>query len=212
MVYLAGFRPYQLPYPLLSFWSRTAFNGPSLKLRVSTNYSGTGAPSAATWTDLNVPFPAMGSDIWTQTANINLAAFKGAKVYVAFVYASTTSAAARWTLDDISLTKSATPPVPTVLTDVNRLAFGYQAVSTSSTQPMNVSANDLTSDVTLTSSNASFTLSKDGTTFASTLTLTKAEVNATSKPVTVRFLPTTAQTTYSATLTVTTAGPPRQPP
>ncbi|MBD2768109.1 choice-of-anchor J domain-containing protein [Hymenobacter sp. BT664] len=193
-------------YPLLSFWSRTAFNGPGLKLRVSTNYSGTGAPTAAIWTDLNVPFPATGSDVWTSTAAINLAAFRGANVHVAFVYTSTSAAAARWTLDDIALTNSATPPAPTVLTNVSRLAFGYQAVNTNADQPLTVSANDLTANVTLTSSNPSFTLSKDGTTFASTLALTTAEVNATSKTVTVRFRPTTTLTSVSGTVTVSTAG------
>ena len=193
-------------FPLLSFWSRTAFSGPALKLRVSTNYSGSGAPGAATWTDLSVAFPAPGSDTWTQTANVNLAAFKGAKVYVAFVYTSTSTAAARWTLDDIALTKSATAPAPTVLASVNRLAFGYQAVNASSTQTLDVSANDLTADVTVTSSNANFTVSKDGTNFASTVTLTRAEVNAASKPVTVRFRPTVALASLSGTLTVSSAG------
>jgi hypothetical protein len=193
-------------YPLFSFWSRTAFSGPGLKLRVSTNYSGTGAPSAATWTDLNAQFPGAGSDTWTQTANVNLAAFKGAKVYVAFVYTSTTAGAARWTLDDISLTNSTTAPTPSFFTDVNSLAFGYQAVGTSGTRTLNVSANDLTDDLTLTSPSPAFTLSKDGTTFASTLTVTKAEVSGTAKPVTVRFSPTVASTNYSATLTLATAG------
>lgn len=193
-------------YPLFSFWSRTAFSGPGLKLRVSTNYSGTGAPSAATWTDLNAQFPGLGSDTWTQTANVNLAAFKGAKVYVAFVYTSTTAGAARWTLDDISLTNSATAPAPSFFADANSLAFGYQAVGTSGTRTLNVSANDLTGDVTLTSPNPAFTLSKDGTTFASTLALTKAEVSGTTKPVTVRFSPTVASTSYSATLALASAG------
>ncbi|WP_177204544.1 T9SS-dependent choice-of-anchor J family protein [Hymenobacter arizonensis] len=193
-------------FPLFSFWSRTAFNGPALKLRVSTNYSGTGAPSAATWTELNVPFPTAGSDVWTQTANINLAAFKAARVHVAFVYTSTTSAAARWTLDDIVLTQSATAPAPTLFTSANRLAFGYQAVGTSADRTLTVSANDLTNDVTLTSSNANFTLSKDGTAFTPTLTLTRAEVNGTNKAVTVRFLPTTAATNVSGALAISTTG------
>ncbi|MFD1870814.1 choice-of-anchor J domain-containing protein [Hymenobacter bucti] len=193
-------------FPLFSFWSRTAFTGPALKLRVSTNYSGSGAPSAATWTDLNVLFPGVGSDTWTQTANINLAAFKGAKVYVAFVYASTTSAAARWTLDDISLNNSATPPAPSILTDAKTLAFGYTATGATGTRTLNVSGNDLTSPVTLTSSDPLFTLSKDGTTFSTSLTLTAAEVNATTKAVTVRFRPTTAFATFTGTISVSTPG------
>lgn len=193
-------------YPLLQFWSRTAFNGPALKLRVSTNYSGTGAPSAATWTDLNAQFPAVGSDIWTQSALLNLSAYKNATVYVAFVYTSTTSAAARWTLDDISLTNSATAPTPTLFTDVTRLAFGYQAVGTSGTRSLTVSANDLTGNVTLTLSSAAYTLSKDGTTFGSTLALTPAEVSGTSKAVTVRFAPTAASSNYAGTIAVASPG------
>jgi hypothetical protein len=193
-------------YPLFSFWSRTAFTGPGLKLRVSTNYSGTGAPSAATWTDVNAAFPGAGSDTWTQTANVNLSAFKGPKVYVAFVYTSTTTGAARWTLDDIAITNSATPPAPTVQSDVKQLAFGYQAVGTSGNQTFNVSGADLTGNVTLTSSNANFTLSKDGTTFASTITLTQAELSGTSKAITVRFSPTTALTSYNGTIAVSTTG------
>jgi hypothetical protein len=193
-------------YPLLSFWSRTAFTGPGLKLRVSTNYSGSGAPSAATWTDLNVLFPGVGSDVWTQTANINLSAFKSAKVYVAFVYTSTTSSAARWTLDDIALNNSATPPAPTILTDAKTLAFGYTATSTNGLRTLNVSGNDLTGPVTLTSSNPLFALSKDGTTFSTSLTLTAAEANATTKAVTVRFRPTTAFATFTGTISVSTPG------
>jgi len=193
-------------FPLFSFWSRTAFNGPGLKLLVSTNYSGSGAPSAATWTDLNAQFPAASSDVWTQTAGLDLSAYKGAKVYLAFVYTSTTTGAARWTLDDIALTNSTTAPAPSFFTDAASLAFGYQAVGTSGTRTLNVTGANLTGGVTLTSGNSAFTLSKDGTTFASTLTLTQAEANGAVKPVTVRFTPTVASANYSATLTLATAG------
>ncbi|WP_198172598.1 T9SS-dependent choice-of-anchor J family protein [Hymenobacter ginkgonis] len=201
-----GFNLSTYTYPLFSFWSRTAFSGPGLKLRVSTNYSGSGAPSAATWTDLNVRFPENGSDIWTESPNFNLAAYKGTKVYLAFVYTSSTSEAARWTLDDISLTNSATPPAPTLFANVKQVAFGYQAINTNGDRTLSVSANDLTGDITLTSSNAAFTLSKDGTTFASTLTLTRAEANGTAKTVTVRFRPTQASTSITGTITATTPG------
>ncbi|MEJ7662825.1 MAG: choice-of-anchor J domain-containing protein [Hymenobacter sp.] len=66
-------------YPLLSYWTRTAFNGPALRLRVSTNYSGTGDPNASgvTWTDLNAEFPTQGSDVW-QTNFVELSAYKKA--------------------------------------------------------------------------------------------------------------------------------------
>ena len=194
-------------FPLFQFWSRTAFNGPGLKLRVSTNYSGTGAPSAATWTDLNVAFPALSSDTWTQSAPINLSAFKNASVYVAFVYTSTTAGAARWTLDDIALTNATAAPAPVVYADAARLPFGYQAVNTSGNRTLTIGGSDLTGNVTLTSSSPVFTLSKDGTTFAQSVTLTPTEVNlTTSKAVTVRFTPTTASTSYSGTIALASAG------
>jgi hypothetical protein len=194
-------------FALLSFWSRTAFNGPALKLRVSTTYTGTGDPSLATWTDLNAQFPGVGSDTWTQTAGVNLSAYKtAANVYIAFVYTSTTTAAARWTLDDIALTNSATAPAPLVYTDQTNVAFGYQAINTNGDRTLTVAASNLTAPVTLTSSSTNFTLSKDGTTFANTVSLTVAEVNNTTKAVTVRFRPTVASTSYSGSVAIATIG------
>jgi hypothetical protein len=195
-------------YPLFSFWSRTAFAGPQLRLRVSTNYSGTGSPVATgvTWTDLNATFPATGSDVWTQTANVDLSAYKTAGVYVAFVYNSTTDEAARWTIDDVVLTNSATPAPPAVRLNPASLSFGYRATGTSTVQTLNVTATSLTSDLTLTSSNAAFQVSKDGISFANSITYTTAEASGKIVPVRVRFQPTVASTTYAGTATVATAG------
>jgi hypothetical protein len=195
-------------YPLFSFWSRTAFAGPQLRLLVSTNYSGTGSPVAAgvTWTDLNATFPGTASDVWTQTANVDLSAYKTAGVYVAFVYKSTTDEAARWTIDDVVLTNSATPAPPAVRLNPASLSYGYRAVGSSTTQTLNVTATSLTGDLTVTSSNAAFQVSKDGTTFGSSVTYTTAEASGKIVPVRVRFQPTAASTTYSAVATVTTSG------
>jgi hypothetical protein len=195
-------------YPLLSFWSRTAFAGPQLRLLVSTNYSGTGSPVAAgvTWTDLNATFPATGSDVWTQTANVDLSAYKMAGVYVAFVYNSTTDEAARWTIDDVALTNSATPAPPAVRLNPANLSFGYRATGTSTVQTLNVTATSLAGDLTVTSSNAAFEFSKDGTSFGSSVTYTTAEASGKIVPVRVRFQPTAAGTTYAGTATVATTG------
>jgi hypothetical protein len=195
-------------YPLFSFWSRTAFAGPQLRLLVSTNYSGTGSPVAAgvTWTDLNATFPATGSDVWTQTANVDLSAYKMAGVYVAFVYKSTTDEAARWTIDDVVLTNSATPAPPAVRLNPASLSFGYRATGTSTVQTLNVTATSLTDDLTVTSSNPAFQLSKDGTTFGSSITYTTSEASGKVVPVRVRFQPTVASTTYAGTATVATSG------
>src|SRR6266498_321347 len=84
-------------YPLLSFWSRTAFNGLPLQLKISTDYV-SGDPRLATWTDINGKFPFQTSNIWTLSSNINLFAFKSSNVHFAFIYTSTNEDGARWTI------------------------------------------------------------------------------------------------------------------
>jgi hypothetical protein len=193
-------------YPLLSFWSRTAFNGDPLRLLISTNYSGTGDPNAAgvVWTDLNATFPVQGSDRWTQTSNIDLTSYKPGSVYVAFVYNSTIDQGARWTMDDIVLTNSATPAPPAVRTNLTDVSFGFQAVNTAGVQSLSITGTNLTGDLTLTSSNGVFQLSKDGTTFANSISYTAAEASANTLTPQVRFVPTTASTTYNASLSIST--------
>jgi len=189
-------------YPLFSFWSRTAFNGIPLKLRISTNYSGSGDPSLAAWTDIDAPFPNQATDTWTQTKNIDLSAYKKAGVYIAFVYNSTTEDGARWTLDDINLLNSPTPPPPAIFTNPASVSFAYQAQNSSSAQTFNASFSNLTGDVTLTSDNAAYALSKDGTTFGSTINYTVNEASGTTKPVTVRFNPTQALANYVGNIAI----------
>jgi hypothetical protein len=191
-------------YPLLSFWSRTAFNGDPLRLLVSTNYSGTGDPNAAgvVWTDLNATFPVQGSDRWTQTANIDLTGYKPSRVYVAFVYNSTIDQGARWTIDDVVLTNSTTPAPPAVRTNLTDVNFGYQPVNTAAVQSLNVTGTNLTGNLTLTASNGVFQLSKDGSAFSNAISYTAAEASGTTVTPQVRFLPTTASTTYNASLSI----------
>ncbi|UYZ63669.1 T9SS-dependent choice-of-anchor J family protein [Hymenobacter weizhouensis] len=194
--------------PLLSYYSRTAFNGAQLQLKVSTNYSGTGSPTAAgvTWTDVYGAFPAQGSDTWTLTDNVNLSAFKGTTMYVAFVYSSSATESARWTLDDIRLRDASAAPAPTVAAAPGLVIFGYQAENTSGTRIINASLRNLTGDVTISTNGGAFQVSKDGTTFSNSITYTPAEANNSAKPVTVRFRPTIANSTFAGVLTVATAG------
>ena len=197
---LSGFN-----YPLFSFWSRTAFNGSVLKLKVSTNYSGSGNPAAAMWTDIDASFPSQASDTWTQTQNIDLSAYKKTGVYVAFVYYSTTEDGARWTIDDVNMLNSPTPPPPAVFTNTNNVAFSYQAPNTTAVQTFNTSFSNLTGVATLTSDNAAFTLSKDGTTFGSTITYAINEASGTTKSVFVKFMPTQTLQNYTGNINISSA-------
>jgi len=179
-------------YPLLSFWSRTRFAGESLKLLVSTNYTGSGDPAAATWKEINGAFPVLDSDVWTPSKDINLFNFKGKTVYIAFVYTSSTESAARWTLDDVAITNSETAPAPaavffkSTLSPISNFDFGFvSGQNPTVAKSFSFYALDLRTDLTVTAP-AQFELSKDGSAYAATLTYTTAEAFA-DNTVYVRF-------------------------
>ena len=192
-------------YPLLSFWSRTAFNGAPLQLKVSSDYPGTGDPSLYTWADLNGKFPGQTSNVWTLSENINLSAYKATRVYVAFVYTSSIDDGARWTLDDISITNSSTPPPQTLTVSTTDVQFTYVGSGSTGNKTFNFIGNDLTGDVTLTATGP-FTLSKDGNSFSSSITYTKEEADDLYKTVHVQFAPTAPNENYTGTISVNTSG------
>ena len=188
-------------YPLLSFYSRNAFAGAQLQLKISTDYTGTGNPELATWTDLNGKFPSEGSDVWTLSAGINLSAYKQSSVYFAFVYTSTTDDGSRWTLDDISVINSLVPPDPSLTLSTSTMGFGYTATGSSSTKTLTLTANDLVGDVTLTTT-GNFQVSYDNITFGSNITIPQATANNIPLTLYVRFSPATNNIQYSETLNV----------
>ena len=194
-------------YPLLQFYSRTRFNGAPLQLKVSVDYTGTGDPNLATWTDLNGKFAPQTSDTWTLSSNINLAAFKQSRVYIAFVYTSTSDDGARWTLDDISIANSATPPPPSLSPSTNNIEFFYAAAGTTVTKQFTVIGNDLTGGLGINiNATGSFDVSKDGFTFASSINLTEATANNAVSTVYVRFAPAQNNQNFAGTVTISTAG------
>jgi hypothetical protein len=199
--------PYNLTattFPLLSFWSRTAFNGLPLQLKVSTDYNG-GDPANATWTDINGKFPSQTSNVWTESSNINLSAFKQPNVYFAFVYTSSDDEGARWTLDDITVVNSEVAPPPSLTVSTTDIQFNFTAVGNHTDKQFNFTGNDITGDVTL-SSTGDFQLSKDGITFNSSLSYSQAEANNLTKTVYARFAPSVNNQDLTGTVTITTSG------
>jgi|GEM_PF-582338 len=194
-------------YAILSFWTRSAFAGDKLQLKISTNYTGSGDPALATWTSLDGKFSETGSDKWTKSDNIDLSAYKATPIYIAIVYNSTTSSASRWTVDDFAVTNSSTPPAVDITTSPSNLSFGFQAVNTTSAaNNFGFSAGNLTGDVTLTAP-ANFTLSKTSTgAYSSTITYPKAEINNTSPTVFAKFSPTVVNTSYTGNVSIVTTG------
>ncbi|MEP6949807.1 MAG: lamin tail domain-containing protein [Ginsengibacter sp.] len=194
-------------YPLLSFYSINKFNGDPLQLRVSTNYPGFGNPNAYTWTDLNGKFPRQSSNVWTLSNNINLSEFKSVNTYVAIVYTSSNDDGQRWTLDDIRIDNSSTPPPPNLGTSTTDMQFNYVAPGGSIAKTVNVTGNDITGDITL-NAPANFTLSTDGIAYSPSVTLLQASANNVTQPVYVKFSPTQANKNYYDSILINTSGVP----
>lgn len=190
-------------FPLLSFWSRTAFNGQPLQLKISTDYV-SGDPTLATWTDINGKFPSQTSNIWTLSENINLSAFKQSNVHFAFLYVSDDDEGARWTLDDVSLGNSPTPPPPSLTVSTSDIQFTYVPSGSNADKTFTFIGNDLIDNVTLNATGV-FTLSKDGITFGTSLLYTIPEANNLSKTVYVRFSPNINNQNFSGTITIGTS-------
>ena len=88
----------------LTFQTASKFPGNLLEAKISTNYSGTGNPNLATWTNLTATLDTnTGSYIWTNSGNIDISAYTGGNVYIAFKYTSTTSAATTWEVDNVKI-------------------------------------------------------------------------------------------------------------
>ena len=100
--------------PILSFANAKNFNGPALALKISTDYTGTGSPSGATWTDITSSATwSAGAFAFVGSGNINLNTYNGQSgVYVAFVYTSSTAAgASTWEIDDVQISEFTLPTI-----------------------------------------------------------------------------------------------------
>lgn len=91
--------------PMLSFWQKARFTGDVVReVKISTDYIGSGDPTAATWTTLNIPALAnipSPNNTWGQISNVDLTAYKGTPFYLAFTYACGDQGAWELTYDDI---------------------------------------------------------------------------------------------------------------
>lgn len=87
--------------PSLSFDNAENYGGPALQLLVSTDYV-SGAPSSGTWTDLTgLANWSSGGFTFVNSGDIDLTAYIGANVHIAFRYTGTTTDGSTWELDNI---------------------------------------------------------------------------------------------------------------
>jgi hypothetical protein len=95
---------------ILTFKTWTQFTDSGIanpmEVFISTNYSGSGDPSAATWTPLACTLPAANSKVWTSSGEIDLSMYNQ-KVYIGYKYRSsgtTASTASKWEVDTFKVT------------------------------------------------------------------------------------------------------------
>ena len=90
----------------LNFQSVVRYNGPSLEVYASSDYSGGNPTSDGTWTELSVILDTDSSSwsSWTNSGNIDLTSYAGGNVYIAFKYVSTSSESATYEIDNVLLT------------------------------------------------------------------------------------------------------------
>ena len=91
----------------ITFSTAHRYAGNDLVLKYSTDYSGSGDPSVATWTNLTYNYqpsdPLPSSYTWTSSGNVNLPGMPNSNVSIAFVYTSTASASSTWRIDNVSV-------------------------------------------------------------------------------------------------------------
>jgi hypothetical protein len=96
---------------ILSFrtWTKFADSGLTtspMDVFISTDYSGSGDPTGATWTTLTCTLPAANSAAWTSSGDVDLSAYHQ-KVYIGYNYKSSgtgSGTSSSWELDAFKVT------------------------------------------------------------------------------------------------------------
>jgi hypothetical protein len=183
----------------LSFASATNFAGNELELKYSTNYSGFGDPALATWTDISslAAWPeANSSYAWVESGNVIVAGTN--PVHFAFIYTSTTTAAATWQVANVNIIN--VPVGPTITVTELKTPSMLGIVGNSDSETIHVSGVNLTTDISLAVSG------KNANRFSvSPATLTQTSGTVDNAEVTVTYTP-LAEQADTATLTLSSAG------
>lgn len=86
-----------------SFQSAEHYEGAPLACYVSTDYSGSGNPNDASWTALPAVYDEAAGFVWTHSGNIDLSAYVGQTIYIAYKVTSTTSGSKTWEIDNVKM-------------------------------------------------------------------------------------------------------------
>lgn len=84
-----------------NFFAKYKFPGDTLQVKYSTNYSGSGDPTTATWANLALNNTFVNDTYFFRLFTGDLTPLKTTPLHVAFRYTSTTSDGSRWSLDSV---------------------------------------------------------------------------------------------------------------
>ena len=87
----------------LNFQSVVRYNGHTLEVYASSDYSGGDPSTDGNWNELSVTLDTDSSSwsSWTDSGNIDLSSYTGGNVYIAFKYVSTSSGSATYEIDNV---------------------------------------------------------------------------------------------------------------
>jgi hypothetical protein len=119
-----------------------------------------------------------------------------------FVYTSSTQDGSRWTVDDINLINSLTPPPPSLTLSTDNFEFGFTAAHSTATRKLLVTGNDIISNVSITSS-GSFQVSTDSLHFSNSVALAPDTANNKTEPIFIRFAPNVTNNQFIDSVLVT---------
>jgi len=100
-----AFNADEMDSEVLTFWTAGKYDGPDLQLYYSSDYSGTGNPNDANWTEITDFHLSKTEDYkWESSGNIDISDVVGENVRIGIKYTSSESDGSRtWQVDDILL-------------------------------------------------------------------------------------------------------------
>ncbi|PLX24018.1 MAG: hypothetical protein C0597_00345 [Marinilabiliales bacterium] len=141
---------YSDEYLTFKSWTKyTDTSYPTIELKYSIDYSGSGDPTVATWSDLSATWSAEDSQEWTNSGEIDLSSISGTNFYIAFRYTSSGTASGQcaiWEIDDIYMSEKSN-----LLPIINQIS--HTPENPTESQDITIQANITDADGTISSAN-----------------------------------------------------------
>lgn len=195
-------------FPLLSFFARTKFSGPDIKVFVAKNQSAAPAPGSAAWVPLDAILPQANSDVWTLVDKIDLTPHKSSSTFIAIRYLSSPSQGAqRVTIDQLQVINASAAPAPVVyFQSPALLQFDHAAAGApTAARLFRFQVLNAQHDMTITAP-SSFQLSKDNLSYSASLVLTAAQLATGPQIIYTRCVPTSEKSIVSGRLSFSMPG------